>query len=212
MPLHHLGALHELHLATVTDNADPESRGRVKVKLSTTGLEIWASVVVPGAGNGYGVSLLPRKDEIVALAFVSPDLPLVLGAVWSGSSSAPSDASPVEQRYLIQTPAGIKITLDDQEPKLAIETPNGYHLTITDQGAGTVTLEKGSEKIEMAASGITITSSAKVTVQASQVNVSAGMVQVDAGMSKFSGVVQCDTLITNSVVSSAYTPGAGNIW
>jgi hypothetical protein len=24
--------------------------------------------------------------------------------------------------------------------------------------------------------------------------------------------VQCDTLISNSVVSASYTPGAGNIW
>jgi hypothetical protein len=24
--------------------------------------------------------------------------------------------------------------------------------------------------------------------------------------------VKCDTLITNSVISSSYTPGAGNIW
>jgi hypothetical protein len=42
--------------------------------------------------------------------------------------------------------------------------------------------------------------------------VSAGMVTVNAGMSKFSGVVQCDTLITNAVISTSYTPGAGNIW
>jgi hypothetical protein len=25
-------------------------------------------------------------------------------------------------------------------------------------------------------------------------------------------VVQCDTLISNSVISQSYTPGAGNIW
>jgi hypothetical protein len=43
-------------------------------------------------------------------------------------------------------------------------------------------------------------------------SVSSGMVKVDAGMSKFSGVVQSDTVITNSVVSASYTPGAGNIW
>ena len=35
---------------------------------------------------------------------------------------------------------------------------------------------------------------------------------VNAGMSKFSGVVQCDTLIANSVVSASYTPGAGNVY
>ena len=38
------------------------------------------------------------------------------------------------------------------------------------------------------------------------------MVTVNSGLSKFSGVVQCDVLITNTVVSSTYTPGAGNIW
>ena len=209
---HSLGSLNDLHLGIVLDNADPESRGRIQVRLHTTGLELWASVIVASAGNGYGVSQLPRQNDQVVLAFVSPNLPMVLGAVWSGSSSQPDDAAPVEDRYLIQTPAGLKVLLDDQAPKVKIETPAGYHLTITDTGSGTVTLEKGGEKIEMSASGITITSSAKVTVQASQVDVSASMVKVDAGMSKFSGVVQCDTLITNSVVSSSYTPGAGNLW
>jgi hypothetical protein len=57
-----------------------------------------------------------------------------------------------------------------------------------------------------------VTASAKVTVNASQVAVSAGMVKVDAGMSTFSGVVKCDTLIATTVISSTYTPGAGNIW
>jgi hypothetical protein len=38
------------------------------------------------------------------------------------------------------------------------------------------------------------------------------MVTVDAGMSKFSGVVQADTVICNSIISASYTPGAGNIW
>jgi len=212
MNSHTLGALHELHLATVLDNADPDSRGRLRVRLAATGLEPWAAVIVASAGSGYGVSLLPRIDEQVVVAFVSPDLPLVIGAVWAGASSQASDAAPVDERYLIQTPGGLKFLLDDQAPRVRIETPAGYHLTITDQGAGTVTIEKGGEKIEMAAAGITISTSAKVTVQAANVDVSASMVKVDAGMSKFSGVVQCDTLISNAVVSSSYTPGAGNLW
>ena len=62
------------------------------------------------------------------------------------------------------------------------------------------------------AAGITVTASAKVTINASTVEVSAGMVTVNAGMSKFSGVVQCDTMISNAVVSASYTPGAGNVW
>ena len=64
----------------------------------------------------------------------------------------------------------------------------------------------------MQSSGITLTAAAQVTVNASQVSISAGMVSVSAGMSTFSGVVQADTVITNSVISASYTPGAGNIW
>jgi hypothetical protein len=38
------------------------------------------------------------------------------------------------------------------------------------------------------------------------------MVTVDAALSLFSGVVQCDTLISNAVISTSYTPGIGNLW
>jgi hypothetical protein len=57
-----------------------------------------------------------------------------------------------------------------------------------------------------------VSSTVKVTVNASMIEMTASMVTVNAAMSKFSGVVQSDVVITNSVVSSAYTPGAGNIW
>jgi uncharacterized protein involved in type VI secretion and phage assembly len=210
---HALGALNELHLATVVDNADPEGRGRIRVRLHSTALELWAAVITNSAGSGYGVSLLPKLEEQVVVAFASPDLPLVLGAVWSGGSAAPSEAEPVEERYLIETPQGTRIKLDDGNgPKLTLETSSGYHLTIDEGSGGTVTIEKGTEKIELSSSGIAIESASRVSVDAAQVNVSASMVQVDAPMSQFSGVVRCDTLIATSVVSTSYTPGAGNIW
>lgn len=210
--LHSPGRRQELHLGTVLDNADPEQRGRVRVRLQATGLEAWAAVMVASAGGGYGVSLLPRVDEVVVLAFVAPELPIVLGALWTGRASPPGDATPVEQRYLLRTPGGLQVLLDDAEPRVDIRTPAGHHVTLTDAGGGQATVEMAGEKIELAPGRITITGSARVEVNAMQVNVSAAMVQVDAGMSKFSGVVQCDTLIANTVISAAYTPGAGNIW
>lgn len=42
--------------------------------------------------------------------------------------------------------------------------------------------------------------------------VTAGMVKVDAAISTFSGMVKCDVLQTNAVISASYTPGAGNVW
>ena len=66
--------------------------------------------------------------------------------------------------------------------------------------------------VKLEAQGITVTAAAKVTVNAGTAEVNVGMLTVNAGMSQFSGVVQCATLITNSVVSSMYTPGIGNVW
>jgi Type VI secretion system/phage-baseplate injector OB domain len=39
----------------------------------------------------------------------------------------------------------------------------------------------------------------------------AGTITLEAALVKASGVVQCDTLIANSVVATSYTPGTGNI-
>jgi TATA-box binding protein (TBP) (component of TFIID and TFIIIB) len=59
---------------------------------------------------------------------------------------------------------------------------------------------------------VIVTGAASVKVSASTVKVTAGMLDVTAAMSRFSGVVRCDSLVTNSVVSASYTPGAGNVW
>jgi hypothetical protein len=80
-------------------------------------------------------------------------------------------------------------------------------------GAGSVRIEDGNgNSITLGASGVTINASAKVTVNGSTVDVNASAVTVNTGLAKFSGVVQCDTLMSNSVISASYSPGAGNIW
>lgn len=210
---HSLGALNTLHLARVLDNDDPEVRGRLRVELQSTGVQLWVACMTGSAGNGYGVSFLPRRDEMVVVGFLSPDSGVVLGALWSGKDSHPEDARPVEDKYSLVSPKGTKVTLDDADgPKVTVETPNGHHLTITDSGSGEIVVEKGSESIKLTETGISISTAGNVEVQATQVKVSAAMVQVEAGMSEFSGVVKCDTLIATSVVGTSYTPGAGNIW
>jgi hypothetical protein len=117
-------------------------------------------------------------------------------------------------RKVLRSRNGIKITLDDQDgqEKFIVETPGGQKITLKD-GPGSITAEDSNgNSIKMETSGITVTASAKVTINASTVEISAGMVTVNAGLSRFSGVVQCDTMISNSVISASYTPGAGNIW
>ncbi|AGA33796.1 VgrG protein [Thioalkalivibrio nitratireducens DSM 14787] len=213
MTPHAIGGVSSLHLGEVTDNADPEGRGRVKVRLHGVDMELWAAVVVSSAGSGYGASFIPRRQEVVVLAFVTPELPLVLGSIWSGQGSVPDEAEPQEERYVVRTPAGTVLEFDDGEgPRLEIRTPQGHRLTVTDGNGGEVELARGGQSVKMTASEVSVRSTGEVKVDAASITVSAGMVTVNAGMSKFSGVVQADTVITNAVVSSSYTPGAGNVW
>jgi phage baseplate assembly protein gpV len=98
------------------------------------------------------------------------------------------------------------------ETVLHVRTPGGLEVHL-DDATGRVTITNGQgSTIRLDTTGVVIEGAARVAVNASQVKISAGMVEVDAGMAKFSGVVQCDTLIANSVVAASYTPGAGNIW
>jgi uncharacterized protein (DUF2345 family) len=94
---------------------------------------------------------------------------------------------------VIRTRGGLEIRLDDAAGRVVVSTPDGARIT----------LEHGN---------VTIKASGAVEIDASQIKLSGGQVEVAAGMARFDGVVQCDTLMANSVVASSYTPGAGNLW
>ncbi len=218
------GRLYGVYPAIVTDLADPDSQGRVKVKLPWTPsgdgepYEAWARLATMMAGNDRGSWFVPDKDDEVLVAFGGgdPGQPFVVGALWNGVDAPPStmDSNSDNKEKRLRSRNGIQITMTDEDGQesIVIETPGGQKVTLQD-GPGTLKLEDSNgNSVEMAPAGITVQSSAKVSVTASTVEVSASMVTVNAGMAQFSGVVQCSTLIATTVVGSTYTPGAGNIW
>ncbi len=218
------GWMHAGYLATVVSLDDPDGRNRVQVRLiAFDGVDrqdapMWARVVAPFAGSDRGVFFLPDVDDEVLIVFMNGDarFPLILGGLWNGSASPPADidGGGINRYKRIKSKNGIVITLDDRQGQetLRMETPGGQKITLQD-GPGTVLVEDANgNSVKLESAGITVTAAAKVKVTAAQVEVSAGMVKVDAAMSKFSGVVKCDVLQSNSVISSSYTPGAGNIW
>jgi uncharacterized protein involved in type VI secretion and phage assembly len=218
------GWMHAGYLAKVVSLDDPDSRNRVQVRLiafddvEKQDAPMWARVVAPFAGSDRGMFFLPDVDDEVLVVFMNGDarFPIILGGLWNGNASPPADIeSGGTNRYKrIKSRNGVVITMDDQQGQetLQLETPGGQKVTLQD-GPGTILVEDSNgNSIKLESAGITINSSAKVTVSASQLAITAGMVTVDAAMSKFSGVVQADTVICNSIVSASYTPGAGNIW
>lgn len=210
--------------ALVVDIKDPDNQGRVKVSLPWSPdakgarYEAWARLATMLGGNNRGSWFIPDVNDEVLVAFEhgDPRRPYVVGGLWNGRDRAPEsmDGSGNNYKKVLRSRNGVKVTLDDQDgqEKLILETPGGQKVTLKD-GPGAVEIEDSNgNSVKLETAGITVTASAKVTVNASQVAISAGLVSVDAGMSRFSGVVQCDTMISNSVISSSYTPGAGNIW
>jgi hypothetical protein len=202
-----------LALGRVTDNHDPEGRGRIKLNMLALDVEIWASVVVASAGHGYGVACLPKLNEIVLVAFLTPEQAFVIGAVWSGAHSEPARATPAQDRYSITMPSGMSAVFDDKGgPSVTITTPAGNIVSLSDGSGGQCTVTLGSTTLQVTPTEIDLTAAVRVNLNCMTAAVSAQFVSVDAAIAKFSGVVKCDTLITNSVISSSYTPGAGNIW
>lgn len=210
-------------LAQVVSLDDPEGRNRVQVRLlahdgvGDQDAPLWARVVAPFAGNDRGFFFLPDVDDEVLVIFMNGDArhPLIIGGLWNGNSPAPADLANGQHRTKrLKSKNGVAITIldEDGQETLTLETPGGQTVTLQD-GPGTITLEDANgNQVVMEAAGITVQAAAKVKVTAAQVEVSAGMVKVDAAIADFSGIVKCAVLQTNAVISTSYTPGAGNVW
>ena len=203
----------------VTDNVDPENLARVKVHLprlnvsGQKGDETWARMSTSMTGKNRDACNVPEVGDEVLVAFEAGDFrhAYVIGYLCNGTKSPPETT---DTNKVLISRSGVKITLGEQNGQecFIVETPAGQNLTLTD-GPGSIGISDGNgNSVNFETSGITVNASAKVTINASQIEISSGMVTVDAGMSRFSGVVQCDSLIANSVVSASYSPGAGNIW
>ncbi|HYH78815.1 MAG TPA: phage baseplate assembly protein V [Longimicrobium sp.] len=224
LPRGYGGRFYGAYPALVKDVADPDGQGRVKVSLPWSpdaegeAYEAWARLATLMAGNDRGSWFVPDVNDEVLVVFAGgdPRFPCVVGCLWNGEDAPPETMDGGGRNYLkvLKSRNGVMVTLDDHDgqEKLILETPGGCTVTLQD-GPGTITVEDSNgNSVKLESAGITVTAAAKVTVQAGTVEVSAGSVSVNAGMATFSGVVQCSTLIANSVVSASYTPGAGNIW
>src|SRR6266849_1420828 len=193
------GRFYGAYPALVSDIKDPDGQGRVKISLpwspdtGSASYEAWARVATMMGGNNRGTWFIPDVNDEVLVTFLGGDSrnPCVIGGLWNGQDQPPQSMDGAGKNYIkkVRSRNGVQITLDDTDgqEKMILETPGGQKITLQD-GPGSISLEDSTAEI------------------------SAGMLTVNAGMSTFSGVVQDDTVITNSVISASYTPGAGNIW
>lgn len=136
-------------LATVDDNADPKSQGRVKVcfewqkkKGKTTN---WIRVQSPNAGisesvpKNRGMVFVPEKGDQVMVSYEhgNPDRPYVTGGMFHSDSGKGGDKD--NKAKSIMTRSGISILFDDEKGSIIISDKTGKDMIIID-GTDSITI------------------------------------------------------------------------
>lgn len=119
-------ARYGVYRAVVTDNRDPEGRGRVKVRADGEE-EAWAELATLMAGNRYGTWFQPEPDDEVLVAFEAgdPRQPYVVGALWGKDDRPPESDASVK---VIRTKCGATITVDEARCEVRVDAPTGIRL------------------------------------------------------------------------------------
>ena len=204
-----------LYPAIVTNLVDQDGLGRIEVSFPWLGADgatvrAWATLLSPYADQDQGFQVLPERDTQVVVGFEAGSLrrPYIVGSAWNGKESLPVSPEKANNKRIIKTRSGSILEFDDTggAVKVTLSTKSGHQLILKDSPQEVSLEHQNGCKITMNAAG-------QVKINAtSTVDITASVVNVHAPMALFDGTIKCTTLITTSVVSSSYTPGAGNIW
>ena len=127
----------------VEDTADPERRGRARVRILVLGQDqapddLWALPVLPMMSQKHGLFLPPEVGDLVWVQFENGDpvRPLYMGGILS-RSQVPDEFTPTDDgpfKRGIRTPAGHWVRFNDD--------PADPHVTISAVGGGYATMDK----------------------------------------------------------------------
>jgi phage protein D/phage baseplate assembly protein gpV len=193
-----------LQVGIVTDNADPQGLGRVRVQLpalSNTYETGWAPVLAPGAGPQRGLCFLPEVNDQVVVGFWEgdPQHPFVLGGLWSANDPPPLGADAVDngsvrRRELVSREGHRVVFLDGpHESGITLRTADGALQLALDARKREVTLRAPSVRIT-AEGELSLRTQGSLTVEAGGALTLKGQAGVTVASS---GVVDVDgSLIT----------------
>lgn len=159
-------------VALVTDNKDPEERGRIKIKFPWMGDEAgeaWARLVTLMGGNNRGMVFYPDVDDEVLVAFEHGDIdsPYIIGSLWNNLDKPPEKNSDGENNIkMIKTRSGHTIKINDKDGEEKIE--------IIDKTEGNkITIDSANNKISIVSGGdIELSASdGKITIDAPKIEI-----------------------------------------
>lgn len=169
-------------VGVVTNNEDPDGRGRVKVKfpwLSDDDESNWARIATPMAGEERGLFFLPEIDDEVLVAFEHGDVrfPYVIGSLWNGQQAPPeTNADGANNIRMMKSRSGHIIRFNDEDgsEKIEIIDKSENNKIVFDTAANTIAITSDKDitfaasqgTIKLEAQKIEIKSSAETKIEA----------------------------------------------
>lgn len=164
-------AIHGLQIGIVTALEDPDGENRIQVKCPMIDKDaegIWARIASLDAGKERGTFFLPEIEDEVIVGFINdnPNDAVVLGMLNSSAKPAPLTAADANNEKGFVTREKIKFIFNDEKKSVVLETPAGKKITV-DEDAGVIKLEdENSNKITMDPDGITMESGKDIILKA----------------------------------------------
>ncbi len=133
-----VGQFHGKYRGIVTDNRDPENRGRIRALVPDVYGDQesgWALPCVPYAGKGVGMLFLPPDQSLVWIEFEQgdPDYPIWTGCFWE-VGEAPATPTTPERKVLKTDSTTLTIEEAGGVSSLSFETAAGLRVTVNTAG------------------------------------------------------------------------------
>ncbi len=185
-----VAAVNGLQVGIVTQlENDPDGEDRILVRLpiiDNASEGIWARVSTLDAGNNRGSFFRPEIEDEVIVGFINgnPKDAIVLGMMHSSAKPAPISANDDNHEKGFVTRSDMKFIFDDEKKSVVLETPAGKKITI-DEDAGVIKLEDdNSNVVTLDDSGITMESAGDISITASgDVNIEGANINIKASVS-----------------------------
>ena len=135
--------LAETQMATVLSNADPDGKGRVRVRMNwqTDGMQTgWVRVMTPDGGSSddvksnRGFVFIPEVGDQVLLGFRhgDPARPYVMGSLFNGTTGGGGGSN--NSIKSLKTRSGISVILNDDNRSLEIKDAGGSSIHLDGNG------------------------------------------------------------------------------
>ena len=167
-----LGAVNGLQIGKVTNiHEDPSSEYRVQVRIPMIDNQeqgVWARIATLDAGNNRGSFFRPEIDDEVVVGFLNanPNNPVILGMLNSSALPSPLEPEEPNNEKGFVTRSELKFIFNDDKKSVVLETPAGKKITV-DEDQGVIQLEdENSNMVTLNSDGISMETNGKISLKA----------------------------------------------